>query len=381
MRRWTFGANQALTVTISDGKQGRKDRWKLVLIVAIADLKVAMPNPRLLCHYPLKHQQLVVTMDHLCLQDGLVSTAKVIGTNAEWREQPASAHRRTGKNRDVRYYTQSGLEDTIYAAIADGIYPQYGYGIVQAVALAGSLGYPRMSALELGVAGGNGLLELERLSKTHSGLAGVDIQVAGFDSGVGLPGPVDHRDLPYVWQPSFFGMDEAALRRRFSTASLYLGDIADTGRDYIAGKPAPIGFISFDFDYYSSTVKAFEALLEADVERYLPRVVCYFDDTVGPHHVMHSCFTGEMLAIDEFNAAQQMRKIGKLNGLRYKIPSSRRTVGRRHLYPASLRSSPLQRIYVSYRRPPASFGAAEQFRAQVFGPYQARDKKNEPACF
>jgi hypothetical protein len=225
----------------------------------------------------------------------------------------------SSRNRDIRYYTQEGLAETIYAAIADGRYPQYGYGVVQAAALAGSLGYPRMSVLELGVAGGNGLLELERLSKEHSGASGVDIQVAGFDSGGGMPEPIDHRDLPYIWQAKFFRMDEAALRKRLSIAALHLGDVADTGKKYITNKPAPIGFISFDFDYYSSTVRAFEALLQGDFECYLPRVVCYFDDTVGPHHVMHSCFTGELLAISEFNSGNERRKLGKLNGLRHKI--------------------------------------------------------------
>jgi hypothetical protein len=280
-------------------------------------------------------------MDELRLQDAnehtvsFSSTAKISTSYADWREQPPPAQHQSagrngterprtdnagnGKKRDPRYYTQRGLENTIYDAIAEGSYAQYGYGVIQAAALAGSLGYSRMSVIELGVAGGNGLLELERLSKKHSGPSGVYIQVAGFDSGGGMPEPIDHRDLPYIWQANFFKMDEAALRKRFSTASLHLGDVGETGRNYIASKPAPIGFISFDLDYYSSTVKAFEALLEADVERYLPRVVCYFDDTVGPHHVMHSSFTGEMLAIDEFNAAHKTRKIGKLNGLRYKI--------------------------------------------------------------
>ena len=48
-------------------------------------------------------------------------------------------------------------------------------------------------------------------------------------------------------------------------------------------------------------------------------MVCYFDDTVGPHWEMHSKFTGELLAIDEFNSRSHSRKLGKLNGLRYKL--------------------------------------------------------------
>lgn len=225
----------------------------------------------------------------------------------------------TDNRGDARYYTEEGLAKLIIDATADPSFPQYGYGVVQAAALAGRLGYMRISVLELGVAGGNGLVELERLSIVHSGPSGVDIDVAGFDLGSGMPDPVDYRDLPYIWQGGFFRMDKEALRNRLSKAVLYLGDVAETARTFIACKPAPIGFISFDLDYYSSTTKALEALLRCDVGCYLPRVVCYFDDTVGPHHEMHSCFTGELLAISEFNTARQNRKLAKLNGMRYKV--------------------------------------------------------------
>lgn len=223
------------------------------------------------------------------------------------------------KECQASYCTEQGLAQTIATAIEHTDFPQYAYGVIQAATLGRCLGIPKVTMLELGVAGGNGLVELERLSRQHSAPSGVELQVVGFDLGTGMPPPIDHRDVPYLWQQGFFKMDELKLKSRLTFASLLLGDVAETGMRFLASEPAPIGFISFDLDYYSATVSAFEALLTGSSDRYLPRVVCYFDDTVGPHLEMHSRFTGELLAIDEFNKASQHRKLGQLNGLRYKL--------------------------------------------------------------
>lgn len=199
-------------------------------------------------------------------------------------------------------------------------FPQYAYGLLQAAFLAGALNQPAVSALELGVAGGNGLMELERLAARIGAEGAPQIDVTGFDLGSGMPTPVDHRDLPWMWSAGFFKMDEELLRSNLRTARLVIGDIAETGPRFLAGEPAPIGFISFDLDYYSSTTAAFAALLDAPADRFLPRVLCYFDDTVGPHEELHCEFSGELLAIAEFNSAHPNRKIAKVNGLRPKMP-------------------------------------------------------------
>lgn len=81
--------------------------------------------------------------------------------------------------------------------------------------------------------------------------------------------------------------------------------------------PAPIGFISFDLDYYSSTAEAFQ-LFDEHNNLFLPRVFCYFDDCIGSDSELHSEFTGELLLINEFNHRNSQRKLGKINGLRYK---------------------------------------------------------------
>lgn len=211
------------------------------------------------------------------------------------------------------------LANLIRDAASDLEFPQYGYGVVQAISLALALNEKGVSILELGVAGGNGLLALERHCETYRPSADLEIELCGFDLGTGMPAPKDYRDAPYVWRENFFKMDELKLRDRLSFAKLIIGDIAMTGQQYIANANLPIGFISFDLDFYSSTLSAFNSILNDAPDKYLPRVVCYFDDTVGPHAEMHSEFTGELLAIKEFNEAQRNRKLAKLNGLSYKV--------------------------------------------------------------
>lgn len=196
---------------------------------------------------------------------------------------------------------------------------QYAYGVFAAVELAARLKIPAVTVIELGVAGGNGLLELERLGVTLGSERGVEATVVGFDGGTGMPKPQDYRDNPYAWREGFFGMDEALLRSRLRVAELIIGEVSETCPRFLQSQPPPIGFVSFDLDYYSSTDAALRTLLEGDRSRYLPRVLCYFDDTVGPHSEMHSEYTGELLAISEFNERNPRRKLARLNGLRHKV--------------------------------------------------------------
>ena len=197
-------------------------------------------------------------------------------------------------------------------------FPPYAYGLLQAATLAERLGLRSIRAFELGVATGNGLLELERLATVIGGPSGVRVDVFGIDTGDGMPAPMDHRDMPYIWQRGVFRMDRVELEARLQHATLVLGDVADTGGELLE-ITSPVGFLAFDLDYYSSTAAAMRVLLDAPPDRYLPRVFCYFDDTVGPHEEYHSRFTGELRAIDEFNRAHQSRKLAQIHGLRYKL--------------------------------------------------------------
>ncbi|MGB3514140.1 MAG: hypothetical protein WBA93_34020 [Microcoleaceae cyanobacterium] len=90
--------------------------------------------------------------------------------------------------------------------------PHYGYCVYQAAALAKNLGYERISVLEFGVAGGNGLINLEYHASEVSKIFSIDIEIYGFDTGEGLPEPLDYRDLPYHWKAGFFKMDIPKLQ-------------------------------------------------------------------------------------------------------------------------------------------------------------------------
>jgi len=187
--------------------------------------------------------------------------------------------------------------------------PHYAYCVQQSARLAKRLGYPRISVIEFGVAGGQGLITLEHLCSAISRRLGIEIEVYGFDTGTGLPEPKDYRDLPYHWRPGFYAMDIPALRARLSYAQLVLGNLSDTAGAFFAEfSPAPIGAAIFDLDFYSSTVDALK-LFEGPRGSRLPRVFCYFDDIIGGDIELYNDFTGERLAIAEFNAGHERIKL------------------------------------------------------------------------
>ncbi len=191
----------------------------------------------------------------------------------------------------------------------------YGYPLLHSAWTARKLGYNRISALEFGVAGGNGLVALEQHAERVYNETGVEVAVYGFDTGTGMPQPQDARDMPYLWQSGYFAMDQAKLNARLRSAKLELGRVEETVAQFFAKEdPPPIGFISFDLDYYSSTVGALK-VLDAEYKRYLPRVVCYFDDIAGGILDAYNEFSGELLAIKEFNCAHADIKISRVRGL------------------------------------------------------------------
>lgn len=196
--------------------------------------------------------------------------------------------------------------------------PHYLWGLLFGAHTARALGIERISAIEFGVAGGRGLLELERAAVTTGEFTGVEVAPVGFDTGTGMPPPVDHRDIPWVIREGYFPMDEQALRARLTTSELVLGPIAETLPGWVRREHPAIGFAAFDLDYYSSTVEAF-ALFDQSSELLLPRVACYFDDVLG---YGWNDFNGERAAIRDFNAAHAERKIAKIPGMRYELPRS-----------------------------------------------------------
>lgn len=193
---------------------------------------------------------------------------------------------------------------------------QYAYIMYQAAKLAAKLKQPRISVLEFGVAGGVGLLWMERYAEEIERIFPVEIEIYGFDTGAGLPPPSDYRDLPYHWKEGFFAMDKPALEAQLKRAKLVMGDVADTCATFVRNcNPAPIGAVAHDLDFYSSTVDGLK-LFDADASHLMPRIFCYFDDTIGSDIELYSDFTGERLAIEDFNAASQKRKIAVPHYLR-----------------------------------------------------------------
>ena len=194
--------------------------------------------------------------------------------------------------------------------------PMYLWGVLQAAALANVLKIGRIAVLELGVAGGFGLLSLEAAAMEVKTKTEIEIEVFGFNSGEGLPKPQDVRDQPNMWFEGQLPMDRDALEAKLHTAKLVIGPVKDTISSFIQKSPAPIGFVSFDLDLYTSTRDSL-ALFNAAHDRLLPRVSCYFDDIFG--HTYND-YCGERLAIAEFNDRHEKVKICPMHGLRYFLP-------------------------------------------------------------
>jgi hypothetical protein len=200
----------------------------------------------------------------------------------------------------------------------DSVRPNYTWGVLQAAHLAKALGIKRISAIEFGVAGGNGLIALETAAEEVGHSLGVEIDVYGFDTGKGLPKAKDYRDLPNLYTESTYSMDQSALKARLKRAKLILGLIETTLAGFLATKPAPVGFVAVDVDLYTSTQDVFK-LFETEPAMLLPRIHCHFDDITG---FTFADFNGERLAMKEFNENHAMRKISPIYGLRHFVPIS-----------------------------------------------------------
>ena len=121
------------------------------------------------------------------------------------------------------------IETRVNYAISDR--PNYAYGIYRAADLARRLDLRAISVAEFGVAGGNGLIAMERIADEIGRYMGIDIAVYGFDTGEGMPQSEGYKDLPFYFQPRYYKMDVEKLRPRLRRAQLLLGEVADPFRD------------------------------------------------------------------------------------------------------------------------------------------------------
>ncbi len=193
--------------------------------------------------------------------------------------------------------------------------PSYLVGVLFAARRAVRDGINAISVIEFGVAGGNGLLALEREAEAVEKELGVSIRVYGFDNGAaGLPMFIgDHRDHPDKWKTGDFPMDVPLLQSKLRPRTvLVLGNVEETVPLFFEDPSVPpVGFIAFDLDLYSSTAHALR-ILSMPGKRTLNHVPLYFDDI--EHSISHR-FAGELLAIDEFNRVNAHVKIDRWRGL------------------------------------------------------------------
>jgi hypothetical protein len=104
-------------------------------------------------------------------------------------------------------------------------------------------------------------------------------------------------------------MDVEKLKSRLSISKLVLGNVEQTLKTfYQEHDPSPVGAILFDVDLYSSTKAAFQ-IFQTDPKYLLPRVRCYFDDIVGNEVSLTNEYSGEQVAIKEYNQLYDFKKI------------------------------------------------------------------------
>ena len=193
----------------------------------------------------------------------------------------------------------------------------YAFGIDDAFKIAQQEGIENLILVEAGVASGAGFQNMIYIANKLSKEYKINFSVVGFDTGGGMPEPLDYRDHPEKYFTGDFipiNMDKL-LKSLPSNAKIYLGDLAETVPQFLQSlKPDEIiGFISVDVDYYSSTKKLFP-LFEASSRNLMSRVPVYLDDVNNPDH-SEDC--GELLAIKEFNELTSCnRKIRKMTQLR-----------------------------------------------------------------
>lgn len=198
-----------------------------------------------------------------------------------------------------------------WAALFDAVsYPSYAAGLQTACKYAGLAGAPAFTAIEFGVAGGNGLMELSKYAAILSQRTGLKINVVGFDAGSGLPMSPDRRDAPWLWNPGDFPSDIARLRRLLpAETELVVGRIQDTLPRWLNERlKSPIGFVSIDVDLYSGAAAVCESLGALEATRLLPFVSFYLDDAL---RFLTPRSTGELAAISEFNTTHADRQFDR----------------------------------------------------------------------
>lgn len=152
------------------------------------------------------------------------------------------------------------------------------------------------------------------ISSSLSQIYGIKCKVVGFDSGVGMPRPIDYRDHPEKYRFGDFPLGKLVGANLPEDVELIYGPILEKIPEFLKSLHSnqKIGFISIDLDYYSSKMECFE-IFKAQSFRFLPSTILYFDDV---NNIDNNCYMGELLAITEFNKKNNKKKICKILQLR-----------------------------------------------------------------
>lgn len=210
-----------------------------------------------------------------------------------------------------RAMLMAGLGSWEQSALFDALpYSQYATGLTAACRYADAFGEKEITAVEFGVAGGNGLVALSDHAQQIQRHMGIKVNVVGFDTGEGLPPVEDWRDAPWLYSQGDYPSDTSATKRRLEgRATLVIGEIRNTFSGWLHNDArAPVGFISIDVDYYSSTVAILDVLASCKSEALLPIASVYLDDIL--------CFgvprcAGELAAVEEFNRNNPTRQFDR----------------------------------------------------------------------
>jgi hypothetical protein len=190
----------------------------------------------------------------------------------------------------------------------------YAFGLNQAFKAASNLGLNKIIVIEFGVAQGAGLFNLADICSRLSVIYKLDYKVVGFDTGYGMPSPIDYRDHPEKYRKGDFPPERLTKNILPIKTDLIYGPIKETLQEFVQNLKADdkITFISIDVDYYSSTIDCFE-IFNAKGENFLPSTILYFDDV---NNIDNNKYMGELLAITEYNQRKEKKKICKMTQLK-----------------------------------------------------------------
>ena len=221
------------------------------------------------------------------------------------------------KNKNIykKYKKKPNIRDFLNL-IKKGILPRphYALGMLLAAKQAKDLGYKSIKVLELGCWNFEGIIDLEHYANDIQEFLKINIEIFGFTLKEGLPKYKPNKyDRLHTWSPSDCAVTNKKNYEKLNHAKIYFGDVKKTiPKMKIEYKKSlstsPIGFIIYDLDYYTSTLKGLN-LLKMNHNFFLPRTYLYFDDLF-----LSSEYEGERKAITEFNKKNKYKisDIGEL---------------------------------------------------------------------